>query len=130
MTTKKILASAVLLPWFVSLGFVSGPVRWELAHTYGHLLEDAQYSMPLLTRDLALPVLGIAPNSPGALATAIIFWSFIWLGCAGLFVSIWRARTREELLDRFVYGGTLYFGCVVLAFTVTAVGLALPFALM
>ena len=130
MTTKKALATAALLPWIVTLGFIFGPGRWELAHTYGHLIEEAQHSLPLLTRGLSLPVLGIAPPSPGALATFVLFWGFAWLGLAGLLALIWRARNREELLDRFVYGTVLYAGCVLLLFTLTVVGLGLPFALM
>ena len=130
MTTKKVLASATLLPWLVTLGFIFGPGRWELAHTYAHLIEGTQDSLPLLTRSLSLPVLGIAPSSTGALAAAILFWGFTWLGLAGLLALIWRARTREDLLDRFVYGAALYAGCVLLLFTLAVVGLALPFALM
>ena len=128
MRTKKILASVAILPWIVTLGFIFGPVRWELAHTYGHLIEELGESLPVLTRGLSLPVLGIAPSSPAAHATAFLFWGFIWLGLAGLVAWIWRARTREDLLDRFVYGGTLYAGVVFLLFTLTIVGLALPFA--
>jgi len=128
MTTRKVLASAALLPWLVTLGFIFGPTRWELAHTYGHLIEEVRHSLPLLTRSLSLPVLGIAPSSSAAYATAILFWGFIWLGLAGLVTSIWRARTREDLLERIVYGGTLYAGGAFLLFTLTIVGLALPFA--
>jgi hypothetical protein len=128
MTTNKILASAVLVPWIVTVGFICGPVRWELAHSYAHHLEEAQYSLPLLTRCLSLPVLGIATSSPGGFVIAGLFWGFIWLGLVGLFVLIWRARTREDLLDRFVFGAALYAGCVLLLFSLTVVGLALPFA--
>lgn len=124
---RKTLASAALLPWIVTLGFIAGPVRWELAHTYGHLIEEAQRSLPLLTRSLSLPVLGIAPSSPAAFITAILFWGFIWLGAAGLLWSIWSAPTRKALLDRFVFGGTFFAGGVFLLFTLTIVGLALPF---
>jgi hypothetical protein len=117
-----------ILPWIVTLGFIFGPVRWELAHTYGHLIEELGDSLPVLTRGLSLPVLGIAPSSPSAHAVAVLIWGFIWLGLAGLLGSIWRARTREDLLGRFVYGGSLYAGVVFLLFTLTVVGLALPFA--
>jgi hypothetical protein len=128
LTRKKILANSALLPWIVTLCFIFGPVRWELAHTYGHLIEEPGDSLPLLTRALSLPVLGIAPSSLAAHATAVFFWGFIWLGLAGLLASIWRATTREDLLDRFVYGGSLYVGTVFLLLTLTIVGLALPFA--
>ena len=130
MTTKKTLASAALLPWLVTLAFIFGPVRWELAHTYGHLIEEAQDSLPLLTRTLSLPVLGIAPSSPGTFAVAVLFWGIIWLGLFGFVGAIWRARTREDLLERFVYGGTLYAGCLLLLFTLATFGLALPFTFL
>jgi hypothetical protein len=128
LTRKKILANSAILPWIATLCFIVGPVRWELAHTYGHLIEDLGDSLPLLTRALSLPVLGIAPSSPSAHVVAVLIWGFIWLGLAGLLASIWRAGTREELLDRFVYGGSLYAGGVLLIFTLTVVGLLLPFA--
>lgn len=130
MTIKKAIASAALLPWVITLGFISGPVRWELAHTLNHFLERSDGSLPLLTARLSLPVLGIAPFSPAAVITAILFWGITWLGLGGLFVLIWRARTREDLLDRVVFGGAFYAGCVLLLFTLAAIGLALPFLLL
>ena len=130
MTIKKVIASAALLPWAITLGFICGPVRWELAHTFNHLLEGSDGSLPLLTANLSLPVLGIAPFSPAAVTTAVLFWGIIWLGLGGLIVLIWRARTREDLLDRFLFGSTFFAGYVLLLFTLTAVGLALPFFLL
>ncbi len=130
MTTKKVIASGALLPWVITLGFICGPVRWELAHTFNHLLEGSDGSLPLLTANLSLPVLGVAPFSPVAVATAILFWGLTWLGLVGLFVLIWRAKTREDLIDHVVFGGAFYAGYVLLFFTLTAVGLALPFLLL
>ncbi len=127
MKTKRILASAALLPWAVTIGFILGPLRWEVAHTYEHLIGETQYDLPLLTLRLTLPVLGIAPASTGARIVSILFFSLVWLGLAGLYVLIWRARSRDDLLDRFVFGSTFYFGSVAFVVTLVAFGLALPF---
>lgn len=127
MKTKKILASAALLPWVGAIVFILGPVRWEVACTYEHLIRETGYVLPLLTLRLTLPILGIGPASFGARAVSVLFFGFVWLGLAGLYLFIWRARSREDLLDRFVFGSTLYFGSVIFVFAVAALGLALPF---
>ncbi len=127
MNRLKSVATVALLPWFVILAFLSGPVRWELAHAYDHLVQGLGTDLPLLTLRLSMPVLDAGSTGGVGLVTAILFWSFVWLGASWLIVLIWRSRNREDLMDRFVFGAAFYFGSVFLLVSAVVVGLWLPF---
>ena len=130
MKARKSIASVVLLPWVATLIFLSGPVRWELANTTGHLLGGLGDNLPLLTRHLTLPVLGVSHSGAGDVVTAALVWLYVWAGLIWLFVLIWRARDRESLTERLVFGFLFYFGSVFFIGALSLTGALLPFALM
>lgn len=130
MKVQKWVASIVLLPWVAILMFLAGPFRWELANTMGHLIGNLGSNLPLLTLRLTLPVLGIGHVGAGDVVTAALVWLYVWGGLVCLFVLIWRATNRENLLERLVFGFLFYFGSVSFIGVLTVTGLLLPFALL
>ncbi len=130
MTIRKILGTVIILIWLMTLAFISGPARWELAHTYQHLIEDMAESMPLLTSVVGLPILGIEQGRPGSVVVRVLFWGFTWLGPLIRLVGIWRAKARDVLSDWLLYGGTIYCSIMVLLALVIAVSLWIPFGFL
>ena len=127
MVARKALGSLALLIWLGTLAFVSGPVRWEYAHSYAHLVEDAGNELPLLTVVIALPVLGLASPTFGSVLLQLVFWSVTWLGPVAILFGVWRAENQSLVTDRLVYGGGLYGSVIVLFATLVAVSLRMPF---
>ena len=130
MKARKWIACVVLLPWVATMIFISGPFRWELANTFGHLIGELGDNLPLLTRHLTLPVLGVSHAGAEDVLTAALVWLYVWAGFIWLFVLIWRAADRESLMERLVFGSLFYFGSVLFIGVLTLTGALLPFALM
>ncbi len=126
----KAAATAAVVPWLIALVLVSGPVRWELSHTYEHWIEGVGSDLPALTTAVALPVLGIGPSRPSGLLVRWVFWTVLWLGPAPLLLLVWRSDAQRRLLEVLVLGGGGYAGVVVLFAIVVAMGLWLPFSLL
>ena len=127
---RRSIALCGLGLWISTLAFLSGPVRWELAHTYAHRIEGTESNLPALTRSVALPVLGLAEASFTAVVLTLCFWAALWLGAAAIAWLVWRARSRAELLEVLVLGAAAYGPLVILMLSVFAVGLWLPFSLL
>lgn len=130
-TIKQALGSVILLVWFITLAFISGPVRWEVAHTYQHLVDRLENSLPLPTKVVGLPVLGL-----GALTPLSIAYSYGVLGgClvgSGVFAprNMACATTWKALSDWLMLGGTLYTSTMFLFVVVIVFSLWLPFGLL
>lgn len=127
---RKVLALTGLATWVSVLTFLSGPARWELAHTYGHLIDGAEGDLPALTASVALPFLGLGPDGFVHALTKLLVWSVLWLGAAALVWLAWTAPDRRALTERLVLGLTIYVPAVVLLVSVLAVALWLPFSLL
>lgn len=127
MNRLRFLASLALAPWFLTVLFFAGPVRWELAHGCQMALQPLGPDLPTLTARFTLPVLGVTGTGAMGLVNALLFWAFIWLGAVWLIVLIWRSTTREDLLERFIFGAAFYFGSVFSLVSLVFVGLWLPF---
>ena len=130
MSLPRALATTALLIWLAALALASGPVRWELAHTYEHWIDGAGSSLPVLTTAVSLPVLGLSSSSLPSIAVRTLFWGLAWLGPATLLIGVWRARSREGLSDCLLFGGALYAASIILAVLLVSVGLWLPFSLL
>jgi len=130
VTERKIAASVVVLLWVGTLALLAGPVRWEFAHTYSHWVGPAGTALPAPTLVVALPVLGLAPNSFAAAGVQLLFWGISWLGPAAILAGVWRAASPEIALERFLFGGALYGSLMLLLALVLAVSLLLPFGLL
>lgn len=130
LRSRRAIALAGLGLWIAGLAFLSGPVRWELAHTYAHWIEGAEGNLPALTRSFALPILGLAEASFTAAVLTFCFWVALWLGAAAIAWLVWRARSRAELIEVLVLGAAIYGPLVILMLSVFAVGLWLPFSLL
>ena len=105
---------------------VFGPVKWQLAYSYHHWLGDPRLSMPSLTANWALPVLGPGglEGSPTALYYA--FWALVLLPPAVLAWRTWTDASESATLQRFVYWGSSYALVVGLAYMLVLFGLWLP----
>jgi len=126
----RALATAALLIWLATLAFVSGPARWEFAHTYEHWIDGLENSLPMLTKEVSLPVLGLGPSSLPSLLVRTVFWGLAWLGPLALLAWVWRSGSRQQLSECFLMGGTLYGASMLLATLLVLVGLWLPFSLL
>ena len=130
MRTRRILASALLLAWLGIALFVGGPVRWEVAHTYGHLIEGAVGDLPTLARAVALPFLGVGESSFGSTVVCWTVLAWAWLGPVALIACVCRARSGEAVSDCLLFGGAAYWSILLAVLAVMAVSLWLPFALL
>jgi hypothetical protein len=128
MRIRKLLATAALAVWTVCVYLLTGPIRWELAHTYHHLIEHTDYQLPAPTRTIALPVLELGPDGVGVWLVRWVFLGLAWLGPPLLLVAVWRASSEHEVTERLVYGGALYVAVFALLTILFALGLWLPFA--
>lgn len=129
-TIKQALGSVILLVWFITLAFISGPVRWEVAHTYQHLVDRLENSLPLPTKVVGLPVLGLGALTPLSIAIVMVFWGVAWLGPVFLLLGIWRTTTWKALSDWLMLGGTFYTSTMFLFVVVIVFSLWLPFGLL
>jgi len=130
MLHKRILASLVFLIWYFTVGFICLPVRFTFAHTYMHWIGDAGSDLPMLTRVVGLPLLGLGNYSAISFLFVCLVWAITWLGPLVLIVATWRIRSENKLQDMLIYGGTLYFAVVFLLAVVVAFSLWLPFSLL
>ncbi|MFQ5525516.1 MAG: hypothetical protein ACE5GX_04575 [Thermoanaerobaculia bacterium] len=126
----RALATAALLIWLATLAFVSGPARWKFAHTYEHWIDGLENSLPMLTKEASLPVLGLGPSSLPSLLGRIVFWGLAWLEQLALLAWVWRAGSRQQLSECVLMGGALYGAGMLLAMLLVAFGLWLPFSLL
>ncbi len=127
MRTRKSIATAALAVWLSVIALAFGPVRWAFGHWFEHLIEGADGSLPALTADVSLPVLGIGPSTVSSGLVRLLFWGFVWLGPLALLIGVWRATSREALSDLLVYGGGLYATGLAMLVFLTLLGLWLPF---
>jgi hypothetical protein len=130
LRNRRALALAGLTIWIATLALLSGPARWEIAHTYAHWIDGAEESLPLLTDTVALPVLGLAETNPLSLTVRLLFWGSVWLGALALLRLVWKAQTREHLVEVLVLVAAIYVPLLILLLSVFAVSLWLPFSLM
>lgn len=127
---RKVLGSVVVLIWLVTLAFVSGPARWEYAHTYEYRIEELGDALPLLTVVVGLPILGLGSLTPESFVVRVLFWGVTWVGPAILLIGMWNAESRDVLSDWLLYGGTIYLSLMLLFAVIVVVGLWLPFSLL
>ena len=130
MLAKRITATAAVAVWIVTLAYAGGPARWELAHTYQHLIEGVGSALNAPTVAFGLPILGLGPRTFQSVVVTVVIWGVAWLGPIILLVGIWRVRTREALSDWLLLGGVLYGSVMLLFLVVIAVSLWLPFSLL
>lgn len=119
-----------VVAWLGVLGFVSGPVRWEIQHSYAHWIGDSRGDLPALTETVSLPVLGLGPHAPFTQLVRFVFWTVLWLPPVLALELVRRADSRLKLLELLVLVGTGYIVTLLLAITLVALGLWLPFALL
>lgn len=127
---KKLVAMAAVVVWLVLLGLLSGPVRWELRHSYEHRIGASEADLPAPTRTFSLPVLGIGPRGPSELLVQLGFWAVAWLPPVVSLSLVWRATSSRGLLEVLVLGGAGYVALLSLLVTLVVLGLWLPFALV
>ena len=116
--------------WLVTLAFIAGPARWELAHTYQRLITELGDSLPLLTSIIGLPVLGLGASTFLSIVVRVLFWGVIWVTPLILLIGVWKASTREVLSDWLLFGGALYAVLMTLFMALVIVSLLLPFGLL
>lgn len=107
MLARRLLLSFVIATWLAFLLFAF-EARWNVGATYYNSLQTRSAALPLLTRYLALPVLahGEAPVTFTFIHAA--FWLALFLPPLIAGVAVWRAKTRDELLQLWSYGATSY----------------------
>jgi hypothetical protein len=127
---RRAVATAAVAVWLITLALLWGPARWELAHTYAHWIEGTDGNLPALTPAVALPVLGLGEPGMRAVAVRLLFWGFLWLGPVVILILVWRARTREELVEVLLLSVLTYGALVVFLSALLALGLWLPFSLL
>lgn len=125
---RKVLATAAVVLWLATLALISGPARWEFAHTYAHWIEGAERDLPSLTRAIALPVLGLTDSTFSP--TALLYLAAVWLWPLAALWFIWRAPSRTTLQEIMSFSIALYGTLVFLASALLALGLWLPFSLL
>lgn len=130
MIFRRMIGTAVILIWFITLGFVCGPLRWEFAHTYRNLINGFEDSLPVLTTVLGLPVLGIGDQTFMSIFVVVVLGGITWLGPATLLVGVWRFPNREKFSDWLLFGGSLYVAIILLFTILLAVSFWLPFSLL
>ena len=130
MLGKRIFATAALLTHLAMLIVVSGPFRWELAHTYEHMIMGAEGYLPVLTNIIALPILGIGSHDLLIGVAVSLIWCVLWLPAFVLLFGVWRIQLERKLDDWLLYGGMLYVSISFLIFIVIILSLVLPFALL
>lgn len=124
------MASAALLIWLATLVFIFGPARWEYAHTYKHRIESLGSSLPILTEEVGLSLLGLGRTGVLSTFVVVLVWGVTWIGPLILLLGTWRVHSREALSDLLLFGSLLYGSFLALFLTVTAVSLWLPFSLL
>lgn len=130
MKIRKTVVLLVILVWVAGLAFLAGPVRWELANTYAHVISDVGNNLPMLTMHVALPLLGLSGPSPYALAVQIGVGCWLGLGLLVLAFALLRAKTPADLGEWLLYGGTLYCSVAFLFAVIFIVSLLLPWGLL
>ena len=130
MPGKRISVTAALLVYLATLAVVCGPMRWELAHTYEHIVSGTEGNLPLLTEYIALPILGIGSHGAAVGFLVFLIWSILWLPVVVLLVGTWRIRSEKMLDDCLLYGGFLYLSATLLISVVVIISFLLPFALL
>ena len=127
---RKLAAGVTLALWLAVLALAAGPMRWELQHTYGHLIEGAEEHLPQLTRLVSMPVLGPGGSGPVELLVRIVFWGLTWLGPAAIGLAVWRADSRQSLVEGLLLGSLCYGAMMILVVLLVSFGLWLPFSLL
>lgn len=130
MKYRRIVAFGAIGIWLIALGFVSGPARWEFAHTYEIWIKGFEKNLPELTTVLALPLLEIGESSALSIFLSGAICAIAWLGPVVLLVGVWRAPNREALSDWLLYGGALYASLMALFVALIAVSFWLPFGFL
>lgn len=130
MKLRKFVATTILLVWIIGIGFLAGPARWELAHTYAHLIGSVRDALPSITIHMALPILGLATPSSLALPVQVLTWGWLSGGPLILLVSVWRQASSSGVTDWLLYGGLVYWSVAFVITSVFLVGLLVPFALL
>jgi len=128
MLVTRLLATVVVVVWILTLLFLAGPVRWELAHTYAHAIGSMRDALPLPTVHVALPILGLGETTPGSLLVRGLFWAFAWSLPIVVLAGVWRSR--GDVMAWLMLGGMLYLSVMAAALAVVAFSLWLPFALL
>jgi hypothetical protein len=125
---RRLFASALLLLWLALLGLITGPLRWEFAHSYAHWIAGLGDTLPLPTYYLGLPLLGL-PSPGGSIWTGAPVWPAVlcgliaWAGPLLLLLGVWRAPSRLALLEWLLLAGGAY------ALALLAIGLGALFSL-
>lgn len=127
MILRKSSATAAIAAWLSVIALAFGPLRWGFGHDYESWIARAKASLPALTASVSLPVLGIGPSTASSVLVSGVFWGFAWLVPIALLIGVWRAPSREDLLEVLVYGGGLYTAVLAFLVFLSILGLWLPF---
>lgn len=121
-------ASALLASGAALLAFLAAP---QLGSAYERLIRPLGTERPLLTAEVALPLLRVAPGgphrdpvtSPGAAAVWLVLLLGPWAGLAWAL----RAHDAPDVLARWVVASSIYVPVAAAVVGVVLLGLALPF---
>lgn len=127
---KWILLTVGLWLLLLVLVLVCVPIRWELAHSYAHLIKDTGNELPALTIKLGLPLLGIAYSGVGSIFISLAIWLILWGGILFILFKLARASTTEQIRDIMVIQGGFYGSIVVIISILFIFSLWLPFSLI
>ena len=136
MYRNKAIVFATILAWFLVLGFLFGPVRWEVSWTYSHWFGFSGIDTPVFGMDLpyptiwfSLPVLGLEVTRLGFWNTILFYayWGFLWIYPLILAINILRTTDKQYVLTTWVFGASLYLVLITLLFILVAFGMWAPF---
>ncbi len=129
MISHKILATVVILLWYILLAIVFIIIRPELAYSYGHWLHELYANLPQTTASLSLPLLGPA-FSTSIQTYSIQFWlawGFLFLPPLSLLYFLWHRNDGRWLAAGLLWSGAYLLVTAILTVFV-AFGLWLPFS--
>jgi hypothetical protein len=136
MIKNKTILLATVLVWLLALGFLIGPVRWEVSWIYSHWfgfsgLEAPVFDMdlPFVTRWFSLPLLGFAVANMGPWDSILfyVYWGCLFAYPLGLAIVILRVTEENLFPSAWVVGGSLYLVSVLFLSILAGFGLWAPF---
>jgi hypothetical protein len=127
MILRKSLLTGIVIAWFVFLYLVAFVFREIFSHTYYHLIKDMGNTLPLLTKKIAIPILGADALNAENEWLFYIFWGIIWIVPVIILSTLLRIPDRIKLMEFWVYSWSIYMVFFFLSTSLVICGLLLPF---